>query len=73
MIQRLPMAVALVKTGNSSENLQNEIRQIIYPLYREKEITKNVYQIKMISIKLKIEWINILFYQTLVFATHPRI
>ena len=41
MIQRLPMAVALVKAGNSSE-----IRQIIYPLYRGKEITKNVYESK---------------------------
>ena len=29
--------------GNASENLLNEIRQIIYSLYRAKEITKKVY------------------------------
>ena len=31
--QRLPIALAQVKTGNTSENLLNEIRQIIYSLY----------------------------------------
>ena len=36
MLQRLPIAFAQVKAGNTSENLLNEIRQIIYSLYREK-------------------------------------
>ena len=40
MVQRLPIAIAQVITGNTSENLLNEIRQIIYSLYRVKEITK---------------------------------
>ena len=40
MLQRLPIALAQVKSGNASENLLNEIRQIIYSLYREKEVTK---------------------------------
>ena len=40
MLQRLPIALAQVKAGNTSENLLNEIRQIIYSLYRTKEITK---------------------------------
>ena len=40
MLQRLPIALAQVKAGNTSENLLNEIRQIIYSLYRAKEITK---------------------------------
>ena len=40
MLQRLPRALAQVKAGNTSENLLNEIRQIIYFLYRVKEITK---------------------------------
>ena len=40
MLQRLPIAISLVKAGNTSEKLLNEIRQIIYSLYREKEITK---------------------------------
>ena len=38
MLQRLPIALALVKAGNSSENLLNEIRQIVYSLYQSKEI-----------------------------------
>ena len=40
MLQRLPIALAQVKAGNTSENLLNEIRQIIYYMYREKEVTK---------------------------------
>ena len=52
MLQRLPIALLQVKTGNTSENLLNEIRQIIYSLYREKEITKKIYNNIMISIKL---------------------
>ena len=42
MIQRLPIALAKVKAGNNSEDLLNEIRQIIYSLYQSKEITKKV-------------------------------
>ena len=38
MFQRLPIALAQVKAGNNSENLLNEIRQIVYSLYRSKEI-----------------------------------
>ena len=30
MIQRLPIALAQVKAGKNSENLLNEIRQIVY-------------------------------------------
>ena len=37
MLKRLPIALAQVKAGNSSESLLNEIRQIIYSLYRSKE------------------------------------
>ena len=40
MIQRLPIALAQAKAGNNSENLLNEIRQIIYSQYQSKEITK---------------------------------
>ena len=40
MPQRLPIALAQIKAGNTSENLLNEIRQIIYSLYRVKEITR---------------------------------
>ena len=42
MLQRLPIALAQGKTGNTSENLLNETRQITYTLYRAKEMTKRV-------------------------------
>ena len=43
MLQRLPIALTQVKAGNNSENLLNEISQIVYSLYQSKEITKKVY------------------------------
>ena len=43
MLQRLPIAIAKLKAFNTSKNLLNEIRQIIYSLYRAEEITKKVY------------------------------
>ena len=42
MLEGLPIVLAQVKVGNTSENLLNEIRQIIYSLYRAKEIAKKV-------------------------------
>ena len=50
MLQRLPIALAQVKVGNNSENLLNEITQIIYSLYQSKEITKKVYNILIKSL-----------------------
>ena len=50
MLQRLPRALAQVKAGNNSENLLNEIRQIVYSLYQSKEITKKVYRNLMKSL-----------------------
>ena len=44
MLQRLTIALAQIKAGNNSENLLNEIRQIIYYLYQSKNI-KNGYHI----------------------------
>ena len=43
MLQRFPITLAQVKAGNKFENLLNETRQIIYSLFREKEITKKAY------------------------------
>ena len=37
MLQRLPIALAQVKSGNNSKNLLNEIGQIIYSLYQAKK------------------------------------
>ena len=47
MLQRLPTALAQVKANNASE-----IRQTIYALNWEKEITKKVCNVTMNSIKL---------------------
>ena len=52
MLQRLPIALAQVKAGNTSENWLNEIRQFIYSLYREKEVSIKVYNNIMNSINL---------------------
>ena len=51
MLQRLPIALAQLQAGNNSENLLNEIRQIVSSLYQSKEITKKVYNNIMKSIK----------------------
>ena len=42
MLKRLPIALAQISAGNNSESLLNEIRHIVYSLYRSKEITKKV-------------------------------
>ena len=43
MLQILPRVLAAqIKTGNTSENLLNEIRQIIYSLHIAKEIAKKL-------------------------------
>ena len=52
VLQKLPTGLAQVKAGNTSENILNEIRQIIYFLYRAKEITKKVYNNIMNSVKV---------------------
>ena len=39
MFQRLPIALVQAKARDTSENLLNEIRQIIYFLYQEKKVT----------------------------------
>ena len=52
VLKRLPIALAQIKAGNNSESLLNEIRQIVYFLYRSKEITKKVYNNIINSIKV---------------------
>ena len=43
MIIRLPISLAQLKSGNNSEKLKNEIRQIAYSLYGSKKLIKTVY------------------------------
>ena len=43
MLRRLPITLAQLKAGNNSNKLKNEIRQLLYSLYRSKNMTKQVY------------------------------
>ena len=52
MLKRLAIAVEQIKAGNNSENFLNEIRQIVYSLYRSKEIIEKVYNNIIKSIKV---------------------
>ena len=54
MLQWLPIALFTSKNSNNSENLLNEIRQIVYLLYQSNEITKKLHNsiIKWIQIKV---------------------
>ena len=58
MVQKLSIAFAQVKAGCASENLFNEIKYIIYSLYRAKEITQKAKNKKMNSVKVQYKkWI----------------
>ena len=43
MLNGLPILLAQIQAGNNSSKLKNEIRQILYSLYRSKVLTKTVY------------------------------
>ena len=43
MISRFLILLAQIQPGNNSKSLKNEIRQLIYALYRSKTLTKTVY------------------------------
>ena len=60
MLLRLPIAFVEVNVGNTYENLLNEICQVMYPMFREKEITKKVYNNIMNSRKLQYK-MNMMF------------
>ena len=49
MLSRLPTSLAQLKAENNSEKFKNEIRQVLYSLYRSKKLTKTIYN-KLISI-----------------------
>ena len=44
MLTRLPIAFAQIQAGNNSQKLKNEIRQLLYSLYRSKKISKIIYK-----------------------------
>ena len=51
MLNRLPILLAQIQAGNNSIKLKNEIRQILYSLYRSKVLTKTVYNNLIKSIR----------------------
>ena len=44
MLNRLPIALAQLQAGNNSNKLKNEIRQLLYSLYRSKNMTERIYK-----------------------------
>ena len=44
MLSRLSITLARLQAGNNSERLKNEIRQLLYSLYRSKKLTKTIYK-----------------------------
>ena len=44
MLCRLPITLAQLKAGNNYEKLKNEIRQLLYSLYKSKKLTKQLYK-----------------------------
>ena len=44
MLNRLPIALAQLQAGNNSNKLKNEIRQLLYSLYRSKNMTEQIYK-----------------------------
>ena len=51
MLNRLPILLAQTQAGNNSIKSKNEIRQILYSLYRSKVLTKTVYNSLIKSIR----------------------
>ena len=43
MLSRLSISLAHLKAGNNSQKLKNEIRQLLYLLYRSKKLSKTIY------------------------------
>ena len=44
MLSRLLISLAQLKAENNSEKLQNEIRQLLYSLYKSRKLTKEIYK-----------------------------
>ena len=44
MLSRIPISLGKSKAGNNSEKLKDEIRQVLYSLYRSKKLTRQLYE-----------------------------
>ena len=43
MLSRVPISSAQLKARNKSQKVKNEIRQLLYSLYRSKKLSKTIY------------------------------
>ena len=50
MLSRLPILLAQLQARNNSQELRNEIRQLLYLLYRSKKLNKTIYNSLMNTI-----------------------
>ena len=50
MFTHLPILLAQIKAGNNSQELKNEIRQLLHSLHRSKQISKTVYKNLIVTI-----------------------
>ena len=50
MLSGLPISLAQLKAGNNSQKLKNDIRQLLYSLYRSKKLSKTIYSSLMNTI-----------------------
>ena len=44
MLSKLPISLAQLKAESNSEKLKNEIRQLLYSLYRSIKLTEQLYK-----------------------------
>ena len=44
MLSRVTISLVELKAGNNSQKLKNEIRQLLYSLYRSKKVSKTIYK-----------------------------
>ena len=51
MLNRLPISLALLIAGSNSEKLKNEIRQLLYSLYRSKNLKNNSIKVWLTLLK----------------------
>ena len=43
ILSRLPISLTQLKSGNNSQKPKNEIRQLLYSLYRSNKLSKKIY------------------------------
>ena len=58
MLSRLPTSLAQLKARNNSEKLKNEIRQLLYSLYRSKHLQNNSIKVWLALFKYGNNFVN---------------